>query len=397
MFGLLCNRQGCPVAVEVFDGNTADPHTVGAHIEKLRQRFAFSRVVLVGDRGMLTEARIREEVAPAGLDWISALRAPAIRELMRSGAVQRSMFDETDLAEVRCDAYPGERLIVCRNERLAKERARKREALLQATEALLAPIGAATQRQKRRLSGKETIALRVGKVIGKYKMAKHFELDITETAFAYPRKSEAIAAEAALDGLYIVRTSVPATELDAEHTVRAYKGLSVVERAFRSLKTVDLKVRPIYHYAASRVRAHVFLCMLAYYVEWHMRQRLKPLLFDDEEPEVAHAARTSVVGARRGLTVGPGQGPTQTHRLGRARAQLPHPARRLGHDCQQSRGGAVGRCRAVRPHHSTHRAAAPSLQAARRSAGTYPVTRLPFFYFIPKNNELVRICRRSSD
>ena len=295
VFGLLCNREGCPVAVEVFDGNTADPNTVGVHIEKLRQRFALSRVVLVGDRGMLTEARIREEVAPAGFDWISALRAPAIRELMSSGAVQRSMFDETDLAEIRCDAYPGERLIVCRNERLAQERARKREALLQATEALLAPIAGATQREKRRLSGKEKIAMRVGKVIGKYKMAKHFELDITETAFAYHRKADAIAAEAALDGLYIVRTSVPATELDAEHTVRAYKGLSVVERAFRSLKTVDLKVRPIYHYAGARVRAHVFLCMLAYYVEWHMRQRLKPLLFDDEEPDVAEAARPSVV------------------------------------------------------------------------------------------------------
>ena len=295
VFGLLCNREGCPVAVEVFDGNTADPNTVGVHIEKLRQRFALSRVVLVGDRGMLTEARIREEVAPAGFDWISALRAPAIRELMSSGAVQRSMFDETDLAEIRCDAYPGERLIVCRNERLAQERARKREALLQATEALLAPIAGATQREKRRLSAKEKIAMRVGKVIGKYKMAKHFELDITETAFAYHRKADAIAAEAALDGLYIVRTSVPATELDAEHTVRAYKGLSVVERAFRSLKTVDLKVRPIDHYAGARVRAHVFLCMLAYYVEWHMRQRLKPLLFDDEEPDVAEAARPSVV------------------------------------------------------------------------------------------------------
>ena len=295
VFGLLCNREGCPVAVEVFEGNTADPGTVGAHIEKLRRRFALSRVVLVGDRGMLTEARIREEVAPAGLDWVSALRASAIRELVSSGAVQRSMFDDTGLAEVRCDAYPGERLIVCRNARLAEERARKREALLQATEALLAPIVAATQREKRRLKGKEKIGIRVGKVIGKYKMAKHFELDITETAFAYQRKADAIAAEAALDGLYIVRTSVPATELDAEQTVRAYKGLSVVERAFRSLKTVDLKVRPIYHYAAERVRAHVFLCMLAYYVEWHMRQRLKALLFDDEEPEVAEAARPSIV------------------------------------------------------------------------------------------------------
>ena len=295
VFGLLCNREGCPVAVEVFEGNTADPRTVGAQIDKLRRRFALERVVLVGDRGMLTEARIREEAAPAGLDWVTTLRAPAIRELVSSGAVQRSMFDDTDLAEIRSDAYPGERLIVCRNERLAKERAHKREALLQATEALLAPIVAATQREKRRLKGQEKIALRVGKVIGKYKMAKHFELDITETAFTWRRDADAIAAEAALDGLYIVRTSVPATELDAEHTVRAYKGLSVVERAFRSLKTVDLKVRPIYHYAASRVRAHVFLCMLAYYVEWHMRQRLKPLLFDDEEPQEAQAARASVV------------------------------------------------------------------------------------------------------
>ena len=295
VFGLLCNREGCPVAVEVFEGNTADPRTVGAQLDKLRRRFALERVVLVGDRGMLTEARIREEVAPAGLDWITTLRAPAIRELVSSGTVQRSMFDDTDLAEIRCDAYPGERLIVCRNERLAQERAHKREALLQATEALLTPIVAATQREKRRLKGKEKIALRVGKVIAKYKMAKHFALDITETTFAWRRNTEAIAAEAALDGLYIVRTSVPATELDAEHAVRAYKGLSVVERAFRSLKTVDLKVRPIYHYAAARVRAHVFLCMLAYYVEWHMRQRLKALLFDDEEPEVAEAERASVV------------------------------------------------------------------------------------------------------
>ena len=295
VFGLLCNREGCPIAVEVFEGHTADPRTVGVQLDKLRRRFGLERVVLVGDRGMLTEARIREEVAPAGLDWITTLRAPAIRALVSAGAVQRSMFDDTDLAEIRSPAYPGERLIVCRNERLAEERTHKREALLQATEALLAPIVAATVRNKRRLKGKEKIALRVGKVIGKYNMAKHFELDITDSAFAWRRNTEAIAAEAALDGLYIVRTSVPAAELDAEQTVRAYKGLSAVERAFRSLKTVDLKVRPIYHYAASRVRAHVLLCMLAYYVEWHMRQRLKPLLFDDEDPEEAQAARPSVV------------------------------------------------------------------------------------------------------
>ena len=330
MFGLLCNRDGCPIAVEVFDGNTADPNTVGPHIEKLRRRFALSRVVLVGDRGMLTEARIREEVAPAGLDWVSALRASAIRELMSSGAVQRSMFDDTDLAEVRCDAYPGERLIVCRNERLAEERARKREALLQATEALLAPIAAATQRQSRRLRGKETIGVRVGKVIGKYKMAKHFELDITETAFAYHRKADAIAAEAALDGLYIVRTSVPATELDAEHTVRAYKGLSVVERAFRSLKTVDLKVRP-------RLPVHArLLCRMAH------APTAQTVAVRRRGARRGRGCPPIGGGAGRSLTIGPRQSPTQTHRLGRACAQLPYPARRSGHGCQQPRRRSLG-------------------------------------------------------
>ena len=294
-FGLLCDREGCPVAVEVFDGNTADPMTVGTQIDKLRHRFGLHRVVLVGDRGMLTEARIREDVKPAGLDWVSALRSSAIRELVESGAVQMSLFDETDLIEIRSKAYPGERLMVCRNPLLAAERARKREDLLQATEALLEPIAAATTREKRRLAGKDKIGLRVGKSIGKYKMAKHFELDIADHSFGYRRNASSIAREAALDGLYIVRTSLTAAELDAEGTVRAYKRLSTVERAFRSLKTVDLKVRPIFHHAANRVRAHVFLCMLAYYVEWHMRQRLKPLLFDDDDAAAAEAARPSIV------------------------------------------------------------------------------------------------------
>ena len=294
-FGLLCDREGCPVAVEVFDGNTADPMTVGTQIDKLRRRFGLHRVVLVGDRGMLTEARIREDVKPAGLNWISALRSSAIRELVESGAVQMSLFDETDLVEIRSDAYPGERLMVCRNPLLAAERARKREDLLQATERLLEPIAAATTREKRRLAGKDKIGLRVGKSIGKYKMAKHFVLDIVDHSFGYRRNPSSIAREAALDGLYIVRTSLTAAELDAEGTVRAYKRLSAVERAFRSLKTVDLKVRPIFHHAANRVRAHVFLCMLAYYVEWHMRQRLKPLLFDDDDAAAAEAARPSVV------------------------------------------------------------------------------------------------------
>ena len=291
-FGLLCARDGCPVSVEVFAGNTADPSTVGAQVAKLRQRFGLSRVVLVGDRGM---PPIREEVEPAGLDWVSALRGPAIRALVESGAVQLSLFDERDLVEVTSDAYPGERLMVCRNPLLA-ERARKRAALLDATEAVLAPIGAATRREKRRLSGESKIGARVGKVIARYKMAKHFEWSIDEKeGFTYRRNASSIAAEAALDGLYVVRTSVPEATLDAPGTVRAYKRLSTVERAFRSLKTVDLKVRPVFHRSAERVRAHVLLCMLAYYVEWHMRQRLSPMLFDDEDREAAEAARTSIV------------------------------------------------------------------------------------------------------
>ncbi len=295
-FGLLCDRDGCPVSVEVFPGNTADPGTVASQITTLQERFSLAKVVLVGDRGMLTEARIREEVKPAGLDWISALRGPAIRSLVEAGDVEMSLFDERDLVEITSDAYPGERLMVCRNPLLAEDRARKRQELLEATEALLEPIAAATRRDKRRLKGADKIGERVGKVIGKYKMAKHFTWSIDdEGVFTYGRDEAAIAAEARLDGLYVIRTSLPQSELDGPGTVRAYKRLSSVERAFRSLKTVDLKVRPVYHRTEPRVRAHVFLCMLAYYVEWHMRQKLKPMLFDDEDAEGAEARRPSVV------------------------------------------------------------------------------------------------------
>ena len=298
-FGLLCDAEGRPVAVETFAGNTADPATVGAQIEKLRDRFGLSRVVLVGDRGMLTEARIRDEVKPAGLDWIGALRGPSIRKLVESGAVQLSLFDEKDLIEIRGDAWPGERLMVCRNPLLAEDRARKRGELLEATEKLLEPIAAATRRKRNRLTGEDRIGERVGRNIGKYKMAKHFEWSIDDNGFfGYRRNAESVAAEAALDGLYVIRTSLPEAELDAADTVRAYKRLSTVERAFRSLKTVDLKVRPVFHRTAERVRAHVLLCMLAYYVEWHMRQRLAPLLFDDENPAAA-AGRASVVAPAR--------------------------------------------------------------------------------------------------
>ena len=286
-FGLLCDREGRPVAVEVFEGNTSDPMTLGAQVDKLRRRFGLSQVVLVGDRGMLTEARIREEVAPAGLDWITALRSSAIRRLVESGTVQMSLFDQTDLLEVHSEDYPGERLMVCRNPLLAAQRAHKRDQLLCATERLLDPIVAATQRHKRPLSGRDRIALRAGRILDKYKMAKHFHLDISDHSFRYSRNPDSIAREAALDGLYIVRTSLPSDRLDAPDTVSAYKSLSRVERAFRSLKTVDLKVRPVHHHAPDRVRAHVLLCMLAYYVEWHMRQSLAPLLFDDHDPQAA--------------------------------------------------------------------------------------------------------------
>ena len=295
-FGLLCDRDGCPVSVEVFPGNTADPATLASQIATLRERFSLSKVVLVGDRGMLTQARIREQVKPAGLDWISALRGPAIRSLVEAGDVEMSLFDERDLVEITSDAYPGERLMVCRNPLLAEDRARKRQELLEATEAVLEPIAAATRREKRRLKGREKIGERVGKVIGKYKMAKHVTWSIDDDGvFTYQRDDASISAEARLDGLYVIRTSLPASKLDGPGTVRAYKRLSSVERAFRSLKTVDLKVRPIYHRTEPRVRAHVFLCMLAYYVEWHMRQKLKPMLFDDEDAQGAEARRPSVV------------------------------------------------------------------------------------------------------
>jgi hypothetical protein len=296
VFGLLCNRAGCPVAVEVFDGNTADPMTVAPQIAKLRQRFGLSRIVLVGDRGLLTEARIRDELQPvAGLDWITALRSSAIQQLVSTGALQLSLFDQRDLAQITSPDYPGERLVVCKNPLLAAERARKRADLLHATERELEKIVTATQRPKRRLKGQDKIGLRVGRVLQRFKMAKHFQVTITEAEFTYGRDEERIAQEAALDGVYIIRTSVPDTTLDAEDTVRAYKALSEVERAFRSYKTVDLRVRPIYHYLADRVRAHVLLCMLAYYVEWHMRQALAPMLFDDDDKAAAEAQRASVV------------------------------------------------------------------------------------------------------
>ena len=296
VFGLLCTSMGCPVAVEVFEGSTSDPNTVASQVDKLRQRFGLKRVVLVGDRGMLTAARIREDLAGVdGLRWITTLRAPTIRKLVAAGTVTPSLFDERDLAEVTSEEFPGERLIVCRNPLLAAERGRKRQALLQATEKELEPIAAATRRKTNPLRSAAAIGVRVGKVIDHYKVAKHFITTITDTTFTFRRDEDKIATEAALDGLYIVRSNVEPQHMDATQTVRAYKDLSKVERAFRSLKSVDLKVRPLHHRRADRVRAHVLLCMLAYYVEWHMRQKLAPLLFDDHDPQAGEQRRRSVV------------------------------------------------------------------------------------------------------
>lgn len=295
LFGLICNAAGCPVAVEVFEGNVGDPTTLATQIKKVRSRFGLERIVFVGDRGMITEARIRKELEPAQIDWISALRSPAIQGLVEGGALQLSLFDTRDLAEIRDPAFPGERLIACRNPLLADERARKRRDLLAATERELGRISAATQRSRNRLQGQDEIGLRVGAVLNRYKVGKHFRLQITEKSFTFERDEQRIAAETSLDGIYVVRTSLPAETLGAEQTVLAYKSLSTVERAFRSIKTVDLKVRPIFHRLADRVRAHLLVCMLAYYVEWHMRQSLAPLLFDDDDKEGAAAKRRSVV------------------------------------------------------------------------------------------------------
>jgi transposase len=296
VFGLLTSSDGCPVAIEVFEGNTADPNTLKFQIEKVIHRFALKKVVLVGDRGMITEARIREEIRTVpGLDWISALRAPAIQGLVSAGTLQLSLFDEKDLAEISSPDYPGERLIVCRNPLLAERRTRKREDLLQATEKEMEKIKQATLRERAPLHSVQDISLRLGRVAQRFKMKKHFILTIEQGRFDYQRNLQSIVDEAALDGIYVVRTSLPSSAMASDTVVATYKRLSAAERAFRSMKTVDLKIRPIFHRHDKRVRAHVFLCMLAYYVEWHMRQALAPILFDDEVPEEGRQRRANIV------------------------------------------------------------------------------------------------------
>jgi hypothetical protein len=296
VYGLLCSPAGAPIAIEVFEGNTADPNTLAAQITKIKTRFGLSRVCLVGDRGMLTHARIRDEVRPGQLDWISALRAPQIKALVEEGALQLSLFDTQDLFEISSPEFPGERLVCCHNPALAEKRARKRQDLLAATEKELTPIAAATGRAKRALRGKDKIALRVGKVINHYKMAKHFTLTITDESFTFTRNTEAIAAEAALDGIYVLRTSLPEHTLGRDDVVLRYKNLADVERFFRTLNS-ELDVRPIRHRLADRVRAHMFLRMLSYYISWHMKAALAPILFVDNDKPAAAAKRANPVAA----------------------------------------------------------------------------------------------------
>jgi GT2 family glycosyltransferase len=313
-------KRGVRSPLKCFEGNTGDPTTLSSQIQKVRERFALRQVVFVGDRGMLTSARIREEcVGVEGLEWVSGLKSTQIQGLLEADAFQPSLFDETDMAEITTPEYPGERLVVCRNPLLAAERARVREALLQATEAELDTIVRATTRTRQRLSGQDHIGIRVGKVINPFKMGKHFRYEIRDQHFSYERNIEKIDQEKALDGSYVIRTSVSSERLSTEDTVYAYKSLSQVERAFRSCKTMDLRMRPIYHCLPHRVKAYIFLCMLAYYVEWHMRQLLAPMLCDDADKDRAQALRPS----------------PQDHRGWFASTQFADLARRLGHDYQE--------------------------------------------------------------
>jgi transposase len=308
-YGLLTDARGCPVAVSVHEGNTADSRTFMPTVHKLREDFGIERMVMVGDRGMVSQKAIDEMRETDGIGWITALKSASIRALLEQGQLQMDLFDERNLLELSSPDYPGERLVACRNEALARLRAHKREELLAATERNLEKIKARVDAGK--LSGQDAIGVRVGKIINQYKVAKHFDLSIDDAALSWARKHDSLASEAALDGLYIVRTSVPATQMDAPECVRNYKSLANVERAFRSLKTIDLKVRPIHHRKADRVRAHIFLCMLAYYVEWHLREAWRELMFADTEQQ-AKATRDPVAPAQRSASA---QAKAATHCL----------------------------------------------------------------------------------
>ena len=293
-YGLLCDREGCPVAIEVFEGNAADPSTVGRQIDKIRRRFGLGRVALAGDRGMAASARIREELVPAGLDWISALKSTDIRKLAK-GPLTADVPIQDAVAEIASPDFPGERLMVCFNPRLRDERRRKRDELLQAMENRLEEIARIVRRRGSRLRGKEDIARRVGEAVGRLKVSKHFEIECEDGGLSWSRRQARIDREAALDGIWVVRTSLGAESIEPDEAVEACKSLARVEQAFRQIKTGRLRVRPIFVYSEAHVRAHVFLCMLACYAEWHMRKRLAPILFDEDDPEAAREQRASPV------------------------------------------------------------------------------------------------------
>lgn len=321
VYGLLTTTEGIPTAIEVFQGNTGDPKTVSAQVSKLKKRFGLSHVVFVGDRGMVTKARIKEDLEPAGLDWITCLRAPEIQGLVRTGAFQLSLFEEQDLAEITHPDRPGERLIICRNPNMTEQRRRGREELLRATEGELDRIVAATKRERRPLRGGEKIGLRVGRVINKRKVAKHFVLEITGDSFTYHRNEVSIQTESILDGFYVVRTNVPAETLPADQAVLAYKRLDGVERAFRAFNS-ELDLRPIRHWTADRVRAHLFLRMLSYYVQWHLTDRAAPILFKDDDRPGAAAARSSPVAPAT-------RSPSALRKVRRKRTSLGQPVHSL--------------------------------------------------------------------
>ncbi len=300
-YGLLCAADGCPVAVEVFAGNAGDPSTVASQVDRVRKRFGIDRVALVGDRGMLTTARIREDLEPAGLDWISALKTQDIRKLLKEGAdgvpapLEPEALIPDAVAEITGPDFPGERLMVCLNPRLREERRRKREELLKATEETLAAIVAAAARRKPGPANRDQAMKAIGREANRRKMEKHFEIAVTDDGVSWSRREGRIAEEARLDGVYVIRTSLDSASLGAEEAVEDCKSLAQVERAFLAMKTSRLRIRPVHVYSEDHVRAHVFLCMLAYHVEWHMRRRLAPILFEDDDREGARARRSSPV------------------------------------------------------------------------------------------------------
>ena len=340
-YGVLTDRRGCPVAVSVYEGNTADPETLMPEIERLQRDFEIGEFVMVGDRGMISQKAINALKERPGIDWLTALKSTSIRALVGEGHVQMDLFDERNLFELNHPEYPGEHLIACRNPALAELRGHKRESLLEATEQLLEKIRQSVL--KGRLKGQDKIGVQVGKVINRYKVAKHFDLSIEDDAFSFARRADSIALEAQLDGLYIIRTSLSETRMDAAECVRQYKSLAQVERAFKTLKSVDLRVRPIHHRLENRVRAHILLCVLAYYIEWHMREAWRELLFADED-QAAKATRDPVAPAKRSRAA---QAKAHADAAGRHTGpQLRDPARRaLHHREEHLPGDAAGSAR----------------------------------------------------